>query len=250
MSKAKAILNTLLEEKKMKFKNGFYQYLQCSFAYNSNKIEGNQLSEDQVTNLYENRIISFNKDKDAIKVDDVLEIINHFRLFDYMLDNVYEKVDKEMILTFHKILKSGTTEEFNPIYNVGGFKTKPNIIGTVNGIQTSDPKDVESDIDALLKDYYSKETIQIEDIIEFHKKFETIHPLSDGNGRVGRMIMFKECIAHDIVPFVILNKDREFYIRGLREWNKEKGYLIDTCLNEQDIYKNICEQLHVFKEEC
>lgn len=222
-------------------------FTQVSFGYNSNKIEGTKLTEEQTSQIYETHTI--NTSEDSIKTDDILEMINHFRLFDYMLDNMDKTIDKEMILTMHKILKSSTSDSFNPDYNVGGFKVKPNIIGIINVIHTSSPEDVENDLDELLNKYNSIDNKTINDLIDFHYKFETIHPLSVGNGRVGRMLLFKECLNNDIVPFVILDKHRQFYINGLKNYKNDKAYLIDTCLNDQDIYDEICKKLDVYKDE-
>lgn len=247
ITNAKRILTGLREEKEINFKNGLFQFTQCFFAYNSNKMEGTRLTEEQTQQIYETHTISFSKDMEAIKIDDVLEMINHFRMFNFMLDTVEEKITKEYILKLHGILKKGTSdEEDSKNYNVGGFKTRPNIIGVINVIKTSKPEDVEQDLDALLEDYYHIQNIEVEDVIDFHKRFETIHPLSDGNGRVGRMILFKECLKNDIVPFVVLDRDREFYLRGLREYDRNKQWLIDTCLSEQDTYDDICQQLGIY----
>lgn len=249
MSKNKYILNTLLKEKSIQFKNGLYSFTQCFFAYNSNKIEGNILTEEQTRQIYETKFLSFSKDTNKIKIDDALETINHFRMFNFILETVNDDISKEYILKLHKILKRGTSDEDDiENYNVGGFKTRPNIIGVVNVIQTSKPEEVENDLDNLLSKYHAIDKVQFEDIIDFHKNFETIHPLSDGNGRVGRMIMFKECLKNDILPFVVRDENKEFYLRGLREFKYNKQWLIDTCLHEQDTYDNICEQLNVYQK--
>ena len=162
---------------------------------------------------------------------------NHFRLFDYMLDIYEKKLDKNIIIEMNKILKRGTSDEDNPRYNVGGFKIVPNKIGLINVINTSSPKDTPKDIDILLSWYNSLKNITLEDIIEFHYKFEKIHPFGDGNGRVGRMIMFKECLKNDIMPFIILDSDKPFYLRGLKNYENDKMFLIDTIKHEQDLYE-------------
>lgn len=160
-----------------------------------------------------------------------------------MLDYVDEPLSKEMIIEMNKILKRGTSDEDNPRYNVGRFKVVPNTIGVVNMIETSSSETTEQDVDSLLDDYSKLTQVTLEDIIDFHVKFERIHPFGDGNGRVGRIIMFKECLKNNIMPFIILDQDKPYYIRGLKEYNRDKKYLIDTILHSEDIYENICEQL-------
>ena len=226
----------LVSQKNSKFKGNIYHYSQVNFAYNSNKIEGTHLSEDEteeifVTNSY------IPKSDEVVKLDDLIEMKNHFRLFDYMLDIYEKKLDKNIIIEMNKILKRGTSDEDNPRYNVGGFKIVPNKIGLINVINTSSPKDTPKDIDNLLSWYNSLKNITLEDIIEFHYKFEKIHPFGDGNGRVGRMIMFKECLKNDIMPFIILDSDKPFYLRGLKNYENDKMFLIDTIKNEQDLYE-------------
>ena len=226
----------LVSQKNSKFKGNIYHYSQVNFAYNSNKIEGSHLSEDEteeifVTNSY------IPKSDDVVKLDDLIEMKNHFRLFDYMLDIYEKKLDKNIIIEMNKILKRGTSDEDNPRYNVGGFKIVPNKIGLINVINTSLPNDTPKDIDNLLSWYNSLKNITLEDIIEFHYKFEKIHPFGDGNGRVGRMIMFKECLKNDIMPFIILDSDKPFYLRGLKNYENDKMFLIDTIKHEQDLYE-------------
>lgn len=160
-----------------------------------------------------------------------------------MLDMVDEEITLEMIIKMHSILKRGTSDEDNPLYNVGGFKKVPNIIGITNVIETSKPEDVIKNLNDLLKDYSSLKEIILKNIIDFHVRFERIHPLSDGNGRVGRIIMFKECLKNNIVPFIVLDEERAYYMRGLKEYNRDRKYLIDTILHFQDIYNNLSEKL-------
>ena len=210
------IKKELLEQKKSKFKGNIYHYSQVNFAYNSNKIEGNKLTEDATEEIFETDSF-IPKTEDVIKLDDLIEMKNHFRLFDYTLDIIDEKLSKEIIIKMNKILKRNTKDEANPRYNVGGFKVVPNKIGLINIINTSSPKNVEKDIDNLLRWYENLENITIEDIIEFHVRFERIHPFGDGNGRVGRMIMFKECLKNNIIPFIVLDDDKPYYMRGLKE---------------------------------
>lgn len=238
----KKLRKELIEQKKSKFKGNIYHFSQVNFAYNSNKIEGGKLTEDETEEIFEtNSFIP--KIDDSIKIDDLIEMKNHFRLFDYTLEIINEELSKDIMINMNKILKKNTTDEENPRYNVGGFKVVPNKIGLINIVNTSKPEDVEKDINDLLKWYKNIKNITLEDIIEFHVRFERIHPFGDGNGRVGRMIMFKECLKNNIVPFIILDKDKSFYMRGLKEYNNDKMYLIDTIKNEQDIYKEVCDEL-------
>lgn len=236
------IKQELIKQKETKFKGNIYHFSQVNFSYNSNKIEGSRLTEDQTENIFDTSSF-ISKSDDLIKLDDLIEAKNHFKLFDYMLDNVDNPISKEMIIEMNKILKRNTSDEDNPRYNVGGFKVVPNIIGIINVINTSAPKDVEKNIDSLLTNYHKLNKVTLEDIIDFHVKFERIHPFGDGNGRVGRMIMFKECLKNNIMPFIILDKDKPYYMRGLKEYDNDKQYLIDTCMHSQDLYENICHQL-------
>lgn len=238
----------LIEQKNSKFKGNIYHFSEVAFAYNSNKIEGGKLTEDETEEIFStNSFIP--KTDDAIKLDDLIEMKNHFRLFDYMLDNIDAKLSKSNIIEMNKILKRGTSDEDNPRYNVGGFKIVPNKVGLINVIDTSSPKEVDSDMTILLDWYNSLSNVSLEDIIEFHVRFERIHPFGDGNGRVGRMIMFKECLKNNIMPFIILDKDKLFYMRGLKEYKNDKMFLIDTIKNEQDIYEKICDELLDFNLE-
>ena len=240
------IKNELIKQKESKFKGNIYHFSQVNFSYNSNKIEGSKLTEEQTEAIFDTSSF-IPKSDDLIKLDDLIESKNHFKLFDYMLDNVDNPLTKEMIIEMNKILKRNTSDEDNPRYNVGGFKVVPNIIGIVNVIKTSDPKDVEKDIDNLLNDYLSLEKVTLDDIINFHVRFERIHPFGDGNGRVGRIIMFKECLKNNIMPFIILDKDKPYYMRGLKEYDKDTKFLIDTILHSQDIYEEICKELLDFE---
>ena len=225
----------LIEQKNSRFNGNIYHFSEVSFAYNSNKIEGGKLTEDETEEIFSNNSF-IPKIDDAIKLDDLIEMKNHFRLFDYMLDNIDAKLSKSIIIEMNKILKRGTSDEDNPRYNVGGFKILPNKIGLINVIDTSSPKEVDNDMAILLDWYNSLPNVSLEDIIEFHVRFERIHPFGDGNGRVGRMIMFKECLKNNIMPFIILDKDKPFYMRVLKEYKNDKMFLIDTIKNEQDIY--------------
>lgn len=232
----------LIKQKSSKFKGNIYHYSQVNFAYNSNKIEGSRLTSEQTEAIFST--FSFiSKNDELIKLDDLTESKNHFKLFDYMIDNVDKLLTKEMIIEMNKILKRNTSDEDDPRYNVGGFKIVPNTIGVINETKTTEPKNVEKELDKLLNLYNLKKQVSIEDIIDFHFNFERIHPFGDGNGRVGRMIMFKECLRNNIIPFIVLDDDRSYYLRGLKEYENDKMYLIDTIKHEQDIYEKICEEL-------
>ena len=228
------ILEVLREQKNMKLKGNLYHNTQITFAYNTNHIEGSKLTEDQTRYIYETNTLLAEKDS-ITDLDDVLETANHFKLVDYMLDIANEKLTEKIIKEFHKILKEGTSDSRKDWFVVGDYKKLPNEVG---GLKTTDPKNIERDMKKLLEWYRALKQVTINEIIEFHAKFEKIHPFQDGNGRIGRIISFKECLKNNIVPFIILDKEKLFYYRGLNHYqtNKEKGYLIDTCLNAQDQY--------------
>ena len=231
------VLETLREQKSMKLKGNLYHNTQIIFAYNTNHIEGSKLTEDQTRYIYETNTLLTEKES-ITNLDDIIETANHFKLVDYMLDVANEELTEEMIKEFHKILKEGTSDSRKVWFNVGEYKKLANEAGN---IKTSLPKNVQKDIVKLMQWYNSLGKITIEDIIEFHYRFECIHPFLDGNGRVGRIIMFKECLKNNIIPFIILDKYKLFYCRGLKEYKNEKGYLIDTCLNAQDQYIRLIE---------
>ena len=233
------VLEVLREQKEMGLKGNLYHNTQIIFAYNTNHIEGSKLTEDQTRYIYETNTILFEEETIA-SVDDILETANHFKLVDYMLDVANESLTEEMIKKFHKILKEGTIDSRKDWFNVGEYKKLANEAGAMS---TSSPKQTPKDMQKLMQWYNSLPEVTIQDIIEFHARFEKIHPFQDGNGRIGRMIMFKECLKNNIIPFIILDKDKLFYYRGLKEYqNKtEKGYLIDTCLNAQDQYTKMIE---------
>lgn len=232
------VLDILREQKEMKLKGNLYHQTQVSFAYNTNHIEGSTLTEDQTRYIFETNTILFEGDTVA-KVDDILETANHFKLVDYMLDVADKKLTETMIKEFHKILKDGTSDSRVEWFNVGEYKQRANTIGS--GIKTTLPNNVEKEMSKLIDWYNSLKQININEIIEFHYRFENIHPFQDGNGRIGRIIMFKECLKNNIIPFIILDKDKLFYYRGLKEYKNEKGYLVDTCLNAQDQYIKMIE---------
>lgn len=231
------ILDALKEQKDMGLKGNLYHNTQIIFAYNTNHIEGSKLTEEQTRHIYETNTILFEGETVA-SIDDILETANHFKLVDYMLGVAKEKLTEEMIKEFHRILKDGTSDSRKEWFNVGAYKKLANEAGSM---QTSLPKNVQKDMIKLMEWYNSLEKITINEIIEFHVKFERIHPFQDGNGRIGRIIIFKECLKNNIVPFIIFDKDKLYYYRGIKEYKNEKGYLIDTCLNAKDQYKNMIE---------
>ena len=228
------ILDMLLEEKKMQLKNGLYHQTQIKMAYNSNRIEGSQLTEDQTRYIYEtNTIDAFNE---AANVDDIVETTNHFTCFNFMLDSAVDVLSEKIIKKYHEILKSGTSDSRKDWFEVGDYKKKPNYVGDM---KTTAPSQVQDELARLLYNYNSFENISIDEIVEFHWRLQRIHPFQDGNGRVGRMIMFKECLKNNIIPFIIEDDKKLYYYRGLKEFENEKGFLIDTCLAAQDIYKEL-----------
>lgn len=233
------ILKVLREQKKLGLKGNLYHNTQIIFSYNTNHIEGSTLTEEQTRYIFETSSFLFEGEK-LVNVNDVIETVNHFKLVDYMLDIADKELTEDMIKEFHKILKSSTLDSKKEWFEVGEYKKLTN---TVGGVKTSNPKDVKKHMEKLLKEYNSKKEITIKDIIDFHFRFEQIHPFQDGNGRIGRIIAFKECLKNNIIPFIILDKDKLFYYRGLNEYKgKEKGYLIDTIINAQDQYEKMVKE--------
>lgn len=230
------LLKQLLEEKEMKLRGGIYHNIQVKFAYNSNHIEGSRLSEEQTRYIYETHSLISDKEE-IVSINDINEALNHFRCFDYILENV-NILNENLIKELHKILKTNTSDSLKEWFKVGDYKLKPNMVG---GKKTVSPSKVKKEIESLLNIYNEKEKITFEDIVDFHYKFESIHPFQDGNGRVGRLIMFKECLKNNIIPFIIDEKHKLFYYRGLKEYENEKGFLIDTCLSAQDDFKKLLE---------
>lgn len=231
-SKLETLLDILKREKDGKHHGGIYHKTQIDLTYNSNHIEGSLLTHDQTRYIFETNTIGIGNE--AVNVDDVIETTNHFRCIDMIIDNAKCALTEKFIKELHKALKSGTTDSYKDWFAVGNYKKVPNEVG---GMETVLPEAVSEEIKKLLAEYSRKENKTFEDILDFHVKFERIHPFQDGNGRIGRLIMFKECLKHNIVPFIIENNLKMFYYRGLKEWNIEKGYLRDTCLTAQDKYK-------------
>jgi Fic family protein len=223
----------LLEEKQAKRKGGLYHKTQVNLAYNSNRIEGSRLTEEQTRYIFETRTIGF-KDEEAVSVDDIIETSNHFVAFDYLLDTVENPLSSSIIKEFHRILKTGTSDAQNEWFVVGDWKKLSNEAG---GIETTLPQNVESETKKLNDWYNSLSETAFENIVEYHYRFEKIHPLQDGNGRVGRLLIFRECLRNNVVPFIIDNNHKQFYYRGLHEFGNVRGYLLDTCLSAQDTYR-------------
>ena len=238
--KAQDIKKALIEQRKIYLSGNLYHKTQLEFAYNSNHMEGSTITPDETASIYDTGTILTTTEK-VIVLKDATETKNHFTLFKYMLDTIDDKLTEEMIKKFHFILKDGTlSEEEKKWFNVGEYKQKKNFVGEIT---TSLPKDAAKDMQKLLTWYDGITSKTIQDIIEFHVRFEHIHPFQDGNGRVGRMIMFRECLYNDIIPFYIEDRNKDYYIRGIKEYqlHKEKGYLIDTCLNSQDNYEKMAK---------
>ena len=234
------ILETLLEEKNNNLKGMLYHNLQIKFAYNSNHIEGSTLTEDQTRHIFETN--SFFAENETVKVKDVIETLNHFKCFDFIIEHANEKLSEKYIKKLHFLLKSNTSDSQIEWFKVGEYKKKPNTIG---GNRTVSSKQVEAKMKKILENYNIQTEITVEKIIDFHYKFEKIHPFQDGNGRVGRLIMFKECLKNDIVPFILEDKYKMFYYRGLKNYESEKGWLYDTCLMAQDEMKKILDYFEV-----
>lgn len=238
--KHNSLLGILQEERRMKLPGGIYHQTQIKFAYNSNHMEGSRLTEEQTRYIFETNTIGM--EKEQVNVDDIFETVNHFQCFDYLLNCAEEPLTEEVIKQFHFILKSNTSDSRKDWFRVGEYKQRPNMVGDT---RTTSPSKVAKEIQQLLSGYLARETVDFNDIVEFHYRFERIHPFQDGNGRVGRLIMFKECLKHGIVPFIIDDIHKMFYYRGLAEYQSEKGYLIDTCLSAQDRYKEILDYFEI-----
>lgn len=230
--KPKTLLAILQEEKASKYSGGIYHKTQIDLTYNSNHMEGSRLTHDQTRFIFETNTIGI--ENEVLNVDDIIETTNHFRCIDMIIDHVKTELNEKFIKELHFILKSGTSDSKKDWFAVGDYKKFPNEVGNM---KTPLPEDVDNLMKDLLKEYNSKKEKTFVDILDFHVQFERIHPFQDGNGRIGRLIMFKECLKYNIVPFIIEDNLKMFYYRGLKEWNNERGYLVDTCLAAQDRYK-------------
>ena len=237
-------VSSLLEALRMQMegnmRGGIYHRTQIDLAYNSNHIEGSRLSKEQTRYIYETNTIGITDE--AVRVDDIIDTTNHFRCFDFIVVHAQEPLTESMIKQLHHMLKAGTSDASKSWFAVGDYKRLPNEVG---GMETTHPSEVGKDIRALLRSYNSKKGVSLNDVIDFHHRFECIHPFLDGNGRVGRLIMFKECLKHDIVPFIITDELKMFYYRGLREWSHIPDYLSDTCLTAQDFYKKLLDYFEI-----
>ena len=238
--KAMPLLIVLRQEKEAKLKGGIYHKTQIDLTYNSNHIEGSRLTHDQTRYIFETNTIGI--EGESVRVDDIIETTNHFRCIDLIIDRAEEKLTESLIKELHSILKMGTSDSRKEWFTVGDYKRLPNEVG---GNETTAPEDVHREMRALLKGYNGKKRKSFEDIIDLHQRFEAIHPFQDGNGRVGRLVMFKECLANGYVPFIITEELKMFYYRGLREWSNVRGYLLDTCLTAQDNYKAVLDYFKV-----
>lgn len=236
------ILQILRDEKEIQLSGGLYHELQVRMTYNSNHMEGSKLSEDQTRLIFETNTINVG---DGIPVDDILETVHHFRAIDYCIDIAEEKLTEEIIKKLHYMLKHDTKDEALPWYAIGDYKKRANVVG---GRENSKPSEVARDMRALLERYNARGNVTIEDIIEFHAEFEYIHPFQDGNGRVGRLIALKECLKNNIIPFIIEDSKKSFYYRGLSEWRREKGWLVDTCLDGQGTFVKLLDILEILHE--
>lgn len=238
--KASPLLKTLREQKASRLKGGIYHRTQIDLTYNSNHIEGSRLTHDQTRYIFETNTIGISDM--AVNVDDIVETINHFRCIDFIIDHAEEKLTESFVKQLHLLLKSGTSDSLKDWFAVGDYKKLPN---EVAGQETSLPRDVHAHMKSLLNDYNSRRHHALEDILDFHVRFERIHPFQDGNGRVGRLLMFKDCLANNIVPFIITDELKMFYYRGLHEWGHINDYLKDTCLTAQDAYKLLLDYFKV-----
>lgn len=237
------VLDILQEEKRSSYSGGIYHKLQIDLTYNSNHIEGSRLTYDQTRYIFETNTIGVQDE--ALNIDDVIETVNHFRCIDLMIDRANEVLSEKFIKELHFTLKSGTSDSRKEWFAIGNYKKMPNEVG---GMETALSEKVADKMKNLLIEYRSKKEKTFDDILDFHVKFERIHPFQDGNGRVGRLIMFKECLKYNIVPFIIDESLKMYYYRGLKEWNKERGYLRDTCLTAQDQYKRYLEYFRISYE--
>ena len=232
------LLSVLKREKEACLKGGIYHKIQIDLTYNSNHIEGSKLTHDQTCYIFETKTLGFADE--VVKVDDIIETVNHFRCIDLIIEGANSKLSESFIKQLHYILKTGTTDSQKSWFKVGDYKMLENEVG---GSETAKPENVAKEIKSLLEEYNSKTEISLDDILDFHVRFESVHPFQDGNGRVGRLIMLKECLKHNIVPFIITEELKIFYYRGIKEWKDERGYLKDTCLTAQNAMK---ESLNYF----
>ena len=238
-----AILQILRDEKSAGISGGLYHELQVRMTYNSNHIEGSKLTEDQTRLIFETNTIDAG---DGVPVDDILETVHHFRAIDYVIDVAEEELTEDIIKHLHYILKHDTKDSTLSWFAVGDYKRRANMVG---GYETAKPKEVPKKMKSLLSEYNAKKTVTVDDVIAFHAELERIHPFQDGNGRVGRLVALKECLHHNIVPFIIGDGKKYFYYRGLSQWKEERGWLTDTCLDGQDAVIRLLDMLEILKDE-
>ena len=238
--KTMPLLAILREQKQMGLKGSIYHRTQIDLTYNSNHIEGSKLTHDQTRFIFETNTIGVQGE--SVRVDDVIETVNHFRCIDFIIDNATQKLTEDFIKEIHLLLKSGTSDSKKDWFAVGEYKRLPNEVG---GMETTLPENVSSQMSALLKAYNGIKRKSFDDLLHFHHRFEQIHPFQDGNGRVGRLLLFKECLANHIVPFIITDELKMFYYRGLQNWPEVPGYLRDTCLTAQDQYKRLLDYYRI-----
>ncbi|WP_304581537.1 Fic family protein [uncultured Alistipes sp.] len=239
-SKLSPLLAALREQKAMQLKGGIYHKTQIDLTYNSNHIEGSRLTHDQTRYIFETNTVGI--EGESVRVDDIIETTNHFRCIDLIIDRAEERLTESLIKELHAMLKSGTSDSRKEWFAVGAYKRLPNEVG---GNETTAPENVGREMKALLAEYNAKRQKMLADILDLHQRFETIHPFQDGNGRVGRLVMFKECLANGIVPFIITDDLKMFYYRGLQRWPEVREYLTDTCLTAQDNYKAVLDYFKI-----
>lgn len=240
VSKTVTLLDVLKRERKTRLSGGIYHKVQIELTYNSNHMEGSSLTHDQTRYIFETNTIG--DTGGTIQVDDIIETANHFRCIDIIIDEATHMLSERFIKNLHLVLKNGTNDSRKDWFAVGNYKKLPNEVG---GMETTKPASVPLEMKSLLNAYNGKKEVSFEDILDFHVKFERIHPFQDGNGRIGRLLMFKECLKHNIIPFIITEQTKLYYYRGLKEWNQEKGYLRDTCLTAQDQFKLIMDYFEI-----
>ena len=231
-AKQDTLLSFLKREKETGLKGGIYHKIQIDLTYNSNHIEGSKLTHDQTRFIFETKTLGVTNE--VVKVDDIIETVNHFHCIDVIIEGAHTKLSESFIKQLHYILKSGTTDSQKPWFKVGDYKMLENEVG---GGVTTKPADVAAEMKSLLMEYNAKSEITLDDVLDFHVRFEAIHPFQDGNGRIGRLILFKECLKHTIVPFIITEELKLYYYRGIKNWKNERGFLRDTCLTAQDVIK-------------
>lgn len=239
-AKCEPLLSILRREKDARLSGGIYHRVQIDMTYNSNHIEGSRLSHDQTRFIFETKTVGVSAQ--ALNVDDIIETANHFRCIDLVIDSARSKLSESFIKQLHFILKTGTSDSQKPWFRTGAYKQLENEVG---GSETAKPGEVAPRMKQLLAEYNAKKSVALDDILDFHVQFEKIHPFQDGNGRVGRLILLKECLKHDIVPFIITEELKIFYYNGIKQWEDERGYLRDTCLSAQDSFKLVLDSFGI-----